>query len=289
MSLDEPIFVLGAHRSGTTLVQRLLNSYDDIVIWGEHAGVLQDVARAYFRGVESENLFADVRDARSSDPRTDWQAWMNGFDRTGWDGMYRDLLRDMFQPRGRTDVRHWGFKEIRYGTTADDRTVELLAQLFPAARFVFIVRHPLNALASARSRPEGPRSLADVARVCRRWTTRFRGFRRWHTSGKLQSYWVVYEDAIADGGDLRRLLGDIDCRLGPAQTAVLAADAGRGTSFHDADYNQRWRRLPAAWLGVANHAMGPLAQEFGYTMPPAPWPVRLVAPLLWQWSSRGVA
>ena len=47
-----------------------------------------------FRGVESENLFVDVRDARSSDPRKDWQAWMNGFDRTAWDGMYRDLLRE---------------------------------------------------------------------------------------------------------------------------------------------------------------------------------------------------
>ena len=42
-----PVFLVGTGRSGTTLVQRLLNSYSDTLIWGEHAGFLQQYSEAY--------------------------------------------------------------------------------------------------------------------------------------------------------------------------------------------------------------------------------------------------
>ena len=43
-----PIFLLGTHRSGTTLLQRIVNSSEDAMIWGEHGGFLGDIAEAYF-------------------------------------------------------------------------------------------------------------------------------------------------------------------------------------------------------------------------------------------------
>jgi hypothetical protein len=41
---------------------------------------------------------------------------------------------------------HWGFKEIRYGL--GDRVLEMLADLYPYGRFIFIVRHPVEVIAS---------------------------------------------------------------------------------------------------------------------------------------------
>jgi len=278
-----PLFLLGAHRSGTTLLQRLLNSLDDVIVWGEHEGVLSEVARAYFRGAESPWLFTNVRPSKT-DPRENWQAWLGALDPAGWDDAFRGLVQALFPPLDPARTRWWGFKEIRYGRTSDDRTVEFLGRLFPQAIFVFIVRHPLNALASAYRAPEGPRRLADAARVCRRWRTRYQGFRDWHASGRLRSYWIVYEDLVQGEGEIRRLLEDIGHAFGPAQAEVLAAEGGRGSSFRQPGAPaERWRVLPPSWRALAGHAVGPLAVGLGYTMPPVGLGWRLVAPLLWRW------
>ena len=279
-----PLFVLGGHRGGTTLLQRLLNSYDDVAVFGEHEGVLTPIADAYFRGAESAQMFGDVRAARASDPksdpRTDWQAWMSAVDRPAWDASFRTLVTSLFLP-AREGLRHWGFKEIRYGTTPGDRAFDLLATLFPDARVAFIVRNPFNMLASAYSRPEGPRSLADVARVCGRIATRFESFRRWHASGRVTSHWIVYEELAREAGEVRALVADLGHAIGPAQRDVITAEGGgRGSSFHDAAVNERWRRLPAAWLAVARERLAPIATALGYEPPPVSPLWRLAAPWL---------
>jgi Sulfotransferase family len=276
-----PLFVLGGHRGGTTLVQRLLNSYDDVTIWGEHEGVLTQIADAYFRGLESRQLFRDVRASGASDPRTDWQAWMTGVDAADWEATFRRLVTGLFPAAN--GARHWGFKEIRYGTTAGDRAIELLARLFPRARVAFVVRNPFNMLASAHSRPEGPRALADVVRICGRIARRFGTFLDWHASRRLESYWIVYEDLLREAGDVHRLLAALGHAMGPAQRDVLAAEgSARGSSFHDADVNTRWRRLPSAWLAVARHALAPTATALGYPVPPLSPFWRLAGPVLWR-------
>jgi hypothetical protein len=278
----EPLFVLGGHRGGTTLLQRLLNSYDDVAVWGEHEGVLTPIADAYFRGVDSAALFTDVRTSpRASDPRQEWQAWMSAVDRGAWEASFRRLVTSLFLPTGADGVRFWGVKEIRYGTTRGDRAIELLAHLFPDARFAFLVRNPFNMLASAHSRPEGPRSLADAIGVCDRLARRFETFRRWHADGRLRSWWIVYEDLAREAGEIHELVADLGHEIGPAQRAVIAAEGGgRGSSFRDDAVNERWRRLPASWLAVARDMLGPVATALGYPLPPVAAPWRLLTPVL---------
>lgn len=261
----QPVFLLGGHRSGTTLVQRVLNSYDDVQIWGEHEGFLHDVANAFFRGWESRNLFQDSRPPGSaaSDPGTDWQAWMNGFTKDEWTQRFRDLVEALLVPAGLPGKRFWGFKEIRYGS-ATDRTIEFLQQLYPDALFGFIVRDPFNALASARRRPERARSLVELQASCDEWVARYRSYRTWHASGRIRSVWLRYEEVIrGEGaiGDLLRLMGKT---LGAPQRSVMASEGGRGSSFKTGDYNARWQALPAPWLGVIDATVGPLAAELGY-------------------------
>jgi hypothetical protein len=276
-----PLFVLGGHRGGTTLLQRLLNSYDDVAVWGEHEGVLTPIAEAYFRGAESAALFRNVRAPGASDPRAEWQAWMSAVDREEWDASFRRFVTSLFLPADATGIRHWGFKEIRYGTTPGDRAIELLARLFPEARVGFIVRNPFNMLASARSRPEGPRALPAVVAVCERIARRFTTFLDWRRRGTFRSYWIVYEELAQGSGDVLRLVADLGHTLGPAQQAVIAAEgSGRGSSFHDAAVNDRWRRLPAPWLAVARDMLGPVATELGYALPPVSPFWRLAGPLL---------
>jgi hypothetical protein len=282
-----PLFVLGGHRGGTTLLQRLLNSYDDVAVWGEHEGVLSPIADAYFRGAESTRLFANVRTAGTSDPRRDWQAWMTAVGRDEWDASFRGLVQSLFLPAAAPAVRHWGFKEIRYGAAAGDRAIDLLVRLFPDARLAFIVRNPFNMLASARSRPEGPRDLAAVAQTCRRIARRFESFLAWRGREGVRTYWIVYEELVQAAGDIQRLVEDLGHAIGPAQREVLAAEGGgRGSSFHDAAVNDRWRRLPPSWLALAREVLGPVAVALGYSVPPLGAGWRLAGPLL-RWRVTG--
>jgi len=279
-----PLFVLGGHRGGSTLLQRVLNSYDDVAVWGEHEGVLTPIAQAYFGGAESPHIFRNVRPGGPSDPREDWQAWMSAVGPADWDAAYRRLVTSLFLPADAAGIRHWGFKEIRYGTRPSDRAIELLARLFPEARVAFIVRNPFNMLASARSRPERPHGVAAVAELCARTEQRFRTYLDWHRSGRVRSYWIVYEEFATGAGEIHRLLADLGHSLGPAQRAVIDAQGeGRGTSFRDADVNERWRRLPGSWLAVARRIMGPLGTELGYPLPPVSPFWRATAP----WLARG--
>ena len=264
-SAKQPVFLLGAHRSGTTLIQRLLNSYDDVQIWGEHEGFLRDVADAFFRGWESANLFQDSRPpgTATSDPSADWQAWMNGFSKADWELRFRELVESLLVPGGLPGKRFWGFKEIRYGSSTD-RTIELLCHLYPDALFAFIVRDPFNALASARRRPERARSLAELKTSCEEWVARYRSYREWHASNRIRSAWLRYEDIIRGEGAILELLAHMGKSLGEPQRRVLASEGGRGSSFRTGDYNTRWQALPAAWLGVIDTTVGPLAAELGY-------------------------
>ena len=56
---DRPVFVLAQHRSGGTLLARLLNCHPGLVIWGEHAGFINRLAEAHELLVRHHDLLPD--------------------------------------------------------------------------------------------------------------------------------------------------------------------------------------------------------------------------------------
>jgi len=126
------------------------------------------------------------------------------------------------------------------------------------------VRDPFNALASAKRRPERARSLVELKASCDEWVARYRSYRSWHTSGRIRSVWLRYEEAIEGVGGIVELLGMMGKTLGTPQRSVMTSEGGRGSSFRTGDYNARWQALSAPWLGVIDSIVGPLAAELGY-------------------------
>ena len=266
-----PIFVLGAARTGTTLLQRILNSYDDVLVWGEHAGFLSDVARAFYVAWESPSLFRDLKPLaevlQGSNPRASWQAWMSATTREDWLRTFRAFVESVFVPDGLPGKQYWGFKEIRYMAAPGDRTLDFLHALYPDAVFLFIVRNAFNALASEKRIPEGSRHLSGLKRTCDRWRRRYEAYRDWHRSGRIRSHWIVYEEMIEGRGAIVDALAALGRSLGEEQRAVMQSEEGRWSSFKDDAFNERWRRLPATWLALATAMLGPLNAEFGYDNP----------------------
>jgi LPS sulfotransferase NodH len=146
-----PVFVISPGRSGSTLLQRYLNSSDDLLIWGEHGGFISKLSEAYFKFANNQyvqNLLvwgrgnADLLLSPHTLIEVDIE-WTNNFTLDDWRTAYRDLVLRLFTIDVSPSSR-WGFKEIRYG----EKEIRLLKDLFPQAQFIFLVRHPVDTLAS---------------------------------------------------------------------------------------------------------------------------------------------
>ena len=259
--MHKPIFILGSGRCGSTLLQRLLNTYDNITIWGEHCGFLSQCAEAYFQLTESKNskefLFANKPMSNNGFTRFEaaaeakhpekWQAWMNHFSPMDVDQYFRQLIESFTRCEGMPTNHISGFKEIRYGV--GDRVVEFLHQLYPQAHFVFLSRNGLDTVASKMGAFHGHARwnyyfpTFTFRKACKDWRDQTRQLLKWHESKKLSSYWVSFEDLTQVGPQLHNLLSSLGKTLGEDQKELLNMVEGRGTAFEKDDASAaRWRR-----------------------------------------------
>jgi len=148
-SAGAPVFVLGGGgRTGSTLVQRLLISTGEIMIWGEHAGILLEGLHRIVAGMDewiSQRAACHLEQFHQQG----WNAWIpnvNPRHEAFVAGARAALLEALAVPARQMGYRRWGFKEIRYNGSA----VSLLRILFPDAPIVVLVRHPADALRSIK-------------------------------------------------------------------------------------------------------------------------------------------
>jgi len=208
------VFVLTQHRSGGTLLARLLNCHEKLVVWGEHAGFLHGLAEAH---LELER-WADQLPERSTlelrryvrvDRLADieFRPWMSPVSPADFRKECRRALLSLFTRGLRPDQR-WGFKEIRYHRP---ELIRFLHELFPRGQFVVLQRDVTSLcissllvpwtlqrlLANGIGRDEGAflqrveDQLHSILAMRRNWTEGL-------ASAGLQSILVQYEDIVSD-------------------------------------------------------------------------------------------
>jgi hypothetical protein len=84
--------------------------------------------------------------------------WTNNFSTEQFREKLADLVTELFAAGVPVDVR-WGFKEIRYS----EKDIIFLRELFPLAQFIFIVRDPIDTLASAIAAFSKEKTLWEAA------------------------------------------------------------------------------------------------------------------------------
>lgn len=145
---QQPIFILGAGRCGSTFWQCTLCRTQDIWIWGEHAGVLSSLVRSCETLAQSSKLL-DLSRAKpeSTTPENLSEgdatalAWMNGFTASEYQEHITAMIKGLFASALPSGKKRWGFKEIRYGA-AKDPVATFLLKAFPESLVVHSVRHP---------------------------------------------------------------------------------------------------------------------------------------------------
>jgi hypothetical protein len=141
-----PIFIFGSgQRCGSTLLQRFLCTHPDIMIWGEHDGVLTNIFAQFARLHEWNNLFGHHFDKYlDSGVVQNFVANMNPRDEVVTTTQ-QELIRNYWQkPAAELGKSVWGFKEVLY--TADIALT--LKELFPNSKVIHITRHPFKCFTS---------------------------------------------------------------------------------------------------------------------------------------------
>ncbi len=138
----EPVFLFTTHRSGGTLLSRVLNAHPDIVVWGEHAGVLNKLAETaeILRRHQATRSRGNQRDIekflRKKSESTQFDPWVSRVNEESFLIFCRGLMRSWFED-GLAAGQRWGLKEIRYHRP---ETAGFLLKLFPRSRFITLRR-----------------------------------------------------------------------------------------------------------------------------------------------------
>ena len=268
---NRPVFLLSAGwRSGSTLLQRLVMSSGETLVWGEpydRACYVQDLARS-LRQFTSDYppdhyiLNHHLTEARrqadaDSDPVGSELAgaWIANMYPHPADlhAAHRAFLLRLFEaPARRAGFRFWGLKEVRLSV----QDAFYLRWLFPAARFVFLIRNPYRAYRSYRRLgpwydrwPDGliltPRQFGEG------WRTLAEGF---IGRGSSLGHLVRHEELTGGGASLSELSASLGLDL--SDEILRQRVTGRAPVELDP--------IPSAELRLLRRAVQPLAEELGY-------------------------
>ena len=222
-----PIFLLGTGRCGSTLLQKILNSVENVMIYGEHGGFLKQVAAAYFLNLEDKMIekYIMSQNVAGKDPISVfetlknpqlWSAWTNWYNQETVEDNFRDFIESFFNPVSLKQKVHWGFKEIRYGL--DDRVLEMLANLYPDGRLVFIVRHPVDVIASKIS----ARASEGIEPDSHIWVAQNTSFLNFYRKNSMTSKIVHYEELISNNSkELSQLFDWLGFSLSARQKDII--------------------------------------------------------------------
>lgn len=134
--LEAFVFIVTYGRSGSTVVQRLLNELDGYHVAGENFNALHGLFKSFSRALRAKSEFGNAR----TDERDPWYcAHLIGPERYGR-RLVDVFIEEIIVPP--KSARVVGFKEIRFFEYRDDfeRLLDFMKHFLQPARFIFNLR-----------------------------------------------------------------------------------------------------------------------------------------------------
>lgn len=259
---EQPIFVLSAGwRSGSTLVQRLLMSDQNTLVWGEvydRSNIVQNLAKTILPFTESWPPEGYLR-ANGDRAALSGQWVANLYPslstlRNSYRALLRTLLADSALELGAT---RWGMKEVRFGVDE----AAFLRWIFPQCKIVFVYRNPYDAYLSYKKYSPGlswyaswPNSMVATPRAFgRHWQEKVEGFLTYASA--LNAHVVQYEQLVTEA-EIAQQLGEY-CEL-RIDANTLRSRVGSGGAE---------RELGMVELSLLRLTIGSHASSLGYEGP----------------------
>ncbi|MGI9170152.1 MAG: sulfotransferase [Caulobacteraceae bacterium] len=142
------VFVVTYGRSGSTLLQGLLNAIPGYRIFGENGGFLAKLHDAYEALVDAHrHLLNPANDTRSNP----WYGSSRYDQATLTTAFHNFVERMLFRPGTEPEIRVFGFKEIKYNELGDEKLTSFLKfvrAIYPRSVIIFNTRRVQDVLKS---------------------------------------------------------------------------------------------------------------------------------------------
>jgi len=262
--LEAPIFLLSTGwRAGSTLLQRVLVTDPDLLLWGEPLAEMSLVSRLtemVSLSISDRNLALWKRQpALKSVPLA--ETWIANLYPSAED--FRSALRAVFdrwlcKPARDEGFARWGFKEVRMGAAE----AVFLNWIYPNAKFLVISRHPYDCYRSLADSGWGhvydryPNVIVDSAAAFA-WHWNRIAVSWFELSSEFPLKRIKFEDMIAGRVDFRELESWLGIKIN--ETAALSASVGKTATRATLNWYERL---------IISHEAAPGMCALGYSKRP---------------------
>ena len=146
---DKIVLICSVGRTGSTTLQRIINTIPNSNICGENNGAINDLLRFYKNIKDTTNkveiefrectLKSDYNEILSKNIKP---AWYNSYNYDKIVEQIRNTIILMFKDINTTNI--WGFKEIRYDN-GQIQLIQLFKELFPQTKIIIQIRENIVA------------------------------------------------------------------------------------------------------------------------------------------------
>ncbi len=254
----DPIFLVGFPRSGTTLLERMLDGHRQLDVLDERPAL--EVAIEYLRaqsGWNDDDLDASLNRLTSEQLKQAREIY--------WQQVHRHL-----QPSGRlVDKYPLTMTRLPY-----------VARLFPQAQWLLLLRHPCDCVLSCHMQAfginGGALAFASLESTANTYATVMAWWEAQRQLVPAQVHVLRYEDLVqAPAAELDAVMAFLSLQLEPAQLASHQASAARTRRINTPSYAQVIQPINAnavgRWLRYREHfseailaTLAPWLQRYGY-------------------------
>jgi len=257
---EDPVFLVGFPRSGTTLLERMLDAHSQLDVLDERPA-----------------LEVVIEQLRAADgwPGDDLDTGLDALSSTSIDALRRRYWAEVqhhLQPQGRlVDKYPLTMTRLPY-----------VARLFPKADWILLIRHPCDCVLSCYMQAFGSNggalAFASLESTARTYVAIMEW---WHAQRALipaRVHTLRYEDLVGDvSGELGRLMDFLSLPVEQQQFSFDNLAATRSRRINTPSYSQvvqplnagavgRWRPYRAHFSDEVLAALAPWVHRYGYTL-----------------------
>jgi hypothetical protein len=202
--MDKIVLICATGRSGSTTMQRIINSVPNSNICGENFGAINSLLEFYkriktttFDYVPGHLRPASYEDIVSKDVKP---SWYNSYNFQQTVSMIKILIASLFKNKEVTNI--WGFKEIRYDNGAIKYLKEF-KELFPQTKVIIQVRGNI----AAQSQSSWLKKDKNAIQYLNALNNEFYNF---YNQNKEWCYFTTFEKMF-DMENIKKIFQFIDC------------------------------------------------------------------------------
>jgi len=169
LDIQAPLLLIGAGRSGTTLVMRLFRSHPDIDFRGETSFLIPRLWKETFENRFWHNWEAYVAQCPNSafEPLPVLQEWEKRDLREHVGAVVANFAAELL--RVDYDAKMWGYKELWNGSESFDYAWKIYDHVFPRATWVHLIRNPFSVCRSAARWVRQPLTIENISKRLSEW------------------------------------------------------------------------------------------------------------------------